>query len=164
MAQGHVLGSHSCQRGETPSLRTHSGAETEESEGPRGSALPTLAQTPESVLFCSVSRAGPSLDSPSAPWPSFQQDLALPCGSASRQSWHRPLCVLAESPPLGTQEHRHPVIVPGDSYVGAYIRSSVALAGTGAHKGWAANQDGSRGLCGMPSLSQSVPFTLERVT
>lgn len=60
MAQTQVHGSHCCQRGETPPLRTHMAAETEASEGARGSALPALAWPPEPDLCCSVSRAGPA--------------------------------------------------------------------------------------------------------
>lgn len=68
-----------------------------------------------------------------------------------------------QCPPLGTQAYPHPVIVPGDSSGCAYIQSSVTLAGTGVHKGWAAYQDCSEGFGDVSSLSWSVPFTLERV-
>nr|XP_054543561.1 uncharacterized protein LOC129144570 isoform X1 [Pan troglodytes] len=100
--------------------------------------------------------------------PAFQQDLALPCESDLRSvscpSQPGPLPGLG-----GISAHLAPRSVLtlrwllGDSSICAYIRSSVALAGPGTHKGWAANQGCSRGLCGEPGLSYRFLFTSERV-
>lgn len=168
---------HCSLRREPPSLRTHGRAETEGREGPRVRLFPPwrssrslggLCRVAGPAPSCWVSRAGSCWNPQSVPLPSFQQDCASPGGSARRGASRQPSTVpchcQAESPPFGTQACCRPVIAPGDSSICPYIRLFVALAGAGARKGWAANQDCSRGLCDELSLSWCVPVTLEKVT
>lgn len=108
---------HGCQRGEAPPLRTHSGAKTEEREGPRVllflpwcSPLPLggLCRVAEAALSCSGSTADPG-GAPEA-FPCLPSSRTWPPSWLFLQSVTELSCV-AESPPLGTQAHQHPAML-----------------------------------------------------
>lgn len=98
---------HCCQRGEAPPLRIHSGAKTEEREGPR-----VLLFLP----WCSPLLQGPAQGPGPTPGGTLE---AFPCFPSSRTWPHlwlflqsvTELSCVAESPPLGTQAHRHPAML-----------------------------------------------------
>lgn len=116
-------GSHCSQRGEAPSPEAHSRPKTQESEGPRSSARPTLAQSSEPGRTLQSGWLGslppsvqgrPLLAAQRVHLSSFQGDLASPHGSVPGSASCRSQCHLlrglAASLSLGTQADRRPVI------------------------------------------------------